>query len=308
MSLRSYFGLLMIVIVGSMIIGCSGGKTPKGHFTADIVIGEGQKTVMGQFYSQGSRYRIAMKPGAINMVLIVDQTADQTFFVAPGQKSYRLLESNSPAIKRLDPFQAFKYAALEGTTRKEGTETIAGFECEKIVVSDGGKDLMIKWLAPGMAQPIKIAELEDVGDHYMELSNIEFIAVDDSLFEIPSNYEESILSASTSESETSFTTKTVVAPVKTPVKSGEELRVSVNPEDKIFIRFKSMAQQGESVCRVIFYENGREISSDVVGSVGYRTVTLKKLGASTKNTWEAPADEVALRILRGMMLLEVRKP
>lgn len=314
MRLRSYFGLLLMAIIGSMIIGCGSGETPAGHFTADIVIGEGQRTMTGRFYSQGPRYRMEMNIGEVEAVVIVDEDSEQTYMISPSEKSFRRFKNDTPASRKSNPFQTAKFAALEGTIRNMGIDTIAGLACEKFTISKDGQDVIIQWLAPGLSQPLKIMEAEGTGNHFMNLSNIEIKPVDNSLFDIPADYIEidqtksQQPAADSLPAATSFKTQTAVAPVKTPVGRGQELRVSVNPEDKIFIRFKNMLQQGESECMVIFYQNGKEIGSDIVGSVGYRSVVLKKWGVATNNTWDAPADEVALRVLRGMMLLEVRKP
>lgn len=84
------------------------------------------------------------------------------------------------------------------------------------------------------------------------------------------------------------------------VSAGSVFRKKIVPGQKIDVRMVNTAA-GESVCRLTFLKDGRELSPELIGNENYRTFILKKEGNFEKRTYSPQGDEILIKVSKGEM-------
>lgn len=317
MYLKICVGMVLLFVTLLAIAGCGTERasTPQ-KFKADVEILFGGQTISGQLWVDGSKYRVDILTAEPPLAILVDSEVDSSWIVNPKIGQYQVIASNSEISRKKDPFQGLKYIMEIGESANLGTEKYEGFDCEKILIKMNDRDLMTQWFALSLGFPIKIVD-HTRPNTSIEVKNISREDFDENTFILPSKFIRVDAEQNTRE-ETSFidTLPPVAgeniigrqAPVLENVKAGYELRVKTDPSKSVYVRFKNTGQM-PAECYIRFLKDGEEITGQKVGTASYRNVTLEKSGLATNNTWDQPgADETVIRILRGMMSLEVKHP
>jgi hypothetical protein len=106
----------------------------------------------------------------------------------PETKSY--MEMNSLA-ETAGAVTSDERLAKIGTKEQVGTETVSGYECDKLIITyhDTSKGASTQWVSKKLKYPLKFVYKNGAMDIQSELSNIEEVSLDDSLFKIPSGYK-----------------------------------------------------------------------------------------------------------------------
>ncbi len=186
-----YRKLLTMLVAGVVLmVGlnmCSGG--PKGdEFTATMIQSDGTQSLESKFLLKGNKYRMEMNQDGQNLVVVVDQDAGKTWVISVDDGRYMEMANQDPVSLMNDPFQGLKYATSIGEAENQGTETVAGMTCDKILISANGEDMMTQWVSQEMNFPVKIVN-HVIGGFEMELSNIKSESVAADLFVLPEGLE-----------------------------------------------------------------------------------------------------------------------
>jgi hypothetical protein len=178
--------LLSIAVAVLLIAGISAAQA--SEFTADILESKaGKKTQESRLYAKNSKYRMTVQEEDLKLHLIVDEKTGTTTVLSPKDKQY--MEVKNTYFRSMDsnPVQSFRHHAQNYDSRELGQETFKGFDCTKVLVQAGDRDLFTAWIAGELDFPVKI--LFHIGEGMaMELDNIKQGPVDPSMFAVPEGY------------------------------------------------------------------------------------------------------------------------
>ncbi len=291
------------------------------QFTADMVETKDGKTHTSKLSVLSHRYAIEFEEGGQSGKVTVDQVKNVTRIFMPSEKTFIKMRSDSMRSLMNDPIQAFREAAKRYTVAKEGTETVAGYVCEKLVLRGQGQKLMTEWVAKDLGFPVKIVTRGNQ-PWTMELKNIRRVGVSPNLFKVPPDYTKvdsmkagpkksaaGAVAAGAAPVLTSAVTGT--APLGRRLGPGGELRVTVAGDRPVKVLLKNLSD-GESVATVLPFRDGKRVES-----IGVTPATLKRRsetwdrdfnGAFTLKTSPSfRVDEVVVRTERGRVLASVEQ-
>jgi len=178
---------------GALSTACGGGQSGrKVSFSADqiTILGTGGRKIRSRFYWAPGKLRIETKspgrPGG-DLVTIVRKDPGRAWIVLPAMKQYHEISLSQVGSAQL----VFK-PAPDQIVEKLGTETVAGYRCEKLVVRGGGPEgnaaaPATMWVSAAFPVPLKIRTAR--GD-VTEYHNIEVGPQPAELFELPQGYTE----------------------------------------------------------------------------------------------------------------------
>lgn len=153
------------------------------EFSADMVTKGGGQEMTGKVFVKGQKIRQEFGgSGADAMISIVRMDRKVTWVLMPQEKTYMempMKESpEDPAlIEKADPAKV----------KRLGKETVNGFVCEKIQVTE--KDAVFtQWLSMELGWPIKGEGASPEGSTSFEYKNIRKGGVSDILFDVPAGY------------------------------------------------------------------------------------------------------------------------
>jgi len=109
------------------------------------------------------------------------------------------------------------------------------------------------------------------------------------------------------EGTVAFTVEQVELGFGQTVLAGRSQKVPVEPGREIIMRLVNM-DDSESTCMVTLSKDGARLEGDTVGPVSFRTVTLRTRHASERRTYNVNADEIAVEVQKGQMLINIRQP
>lgn len=184
---RKFSILLLVIASGLVLCGCGGEEPPTDQFTADLVQTAGELTTTGKIFVRSGDYRMDIQEGGQPLTVIVDQLARTTTITAPLEQIYSEIPVDHPASVMNDPFQGLQYSLTLGEIKPEGTEMVAGYECDKSGVFDGERRAMTQWHSPKLNFPLKIV-MHGKTEKVVELQNIQPGEVPDSLFRVPADF------------------------------------------------------------------------------------------------------------------------
>ena len=218
--------------------------------TAKIFVGDGQ-------------YRMDLhvqdKRGRGNPIIIVDRKAGRTLLLDAKTKTYEEAKNFTFRAYMLDPFQSVE--TLERTVEKKtaGTETLAGYVCDKYEYFDGSAKLAEVWYSRELQFPIKIHIVSgrgegsinvktNIGDTRVELRNIKEGPVDPGLFRIPEGYArakrpEALKKKAAASLPSVSGMEKGTSPWGRRITQGGEIRVKVDPERPCKISLTNLADQ-----------------------------------------------------------------
>ncbi len=285
------------------------------EFTADMVEVRGKTTRTSKLSVMGHNYAIEFEEEGQRGKVTVDQAKGVTRVFMPSEKKFVKMASDSMQSLLNDPVQAFKEATRRYTVAKQGTETIGGYLCDKLVLSSQGQKLMTEWVAKDLSFPVRIVT-HGKTPWTMELKNIQTGAVSPDLFKVPADYTK-VDKASAGSKKAAAPQSALTSPVKGTVPMGRrlgaggEMRVTVAGDRAMKVSLKNLAK-GESVVRVLPFRDGKQVES-----IGVNPTTLKNLYATWDRDFNSPStlemsasfrvDEVVVRAEKGLVLARVEQ-
>ncbi len=240
------------------------------QFTADMVETRGKTTKTSRLSVMGHRYAIQFEEQGQRGKVTVDQAKNVTRIFMPSEKKFIKMRSDSMQSLMNDPIQAFREASKRYAVAKEGTETVAGYVCEKLVLSGQGQKLMTEWVARDLGFPVKIVT-HGKEPWTMELKNIKRGGVSPGLFKVPPGYTKVDKMKAGGKKDASLKkdaapatglTSAVkgTAPFGRRLGPGGEMRVALagNRPAKVYVK----NLQGEkTVTSVVPFRNGKKVES-----------------------------------------------
>lgn len=169
---------------GVLAILLAGGTALAAEFSADMAMkGPDGQGMSGKVFVKGQKIRQEFDQDGEKMVTILRMDRKLTWILMVDEKAYMEMKMKESAedpklVEKADPAKV----------KRLGKETVNGFVCEKIQVTD--KDVVItQWLSTELGWPIRgeVKGSEGVSTH--EYKNINKGGVADALFEIPAGFQ-----------------------------------------------------------------------------------------------------------------------
>ncbi len=155
-------------------------------FSAELVETRAGETRTCPFHYQDGSYRFDVVEDGQTRIITVDGATGVMRVLVPSEKVYLEARFEEELSRSINPFNAFSYYRQTEDARLEGTESIGGLECRKVVVSKEGQVIITGWLTRGIGCPVKV---ETQGDaRTVELRNIKHGPQEAELFAVPDGY------------------------------------------------------------------------------------------------------------------------
>jgi outer membrane lipoprotein-sorting protein len=170
-----------------------GGAALASEFSADLTLSGTGMAGQGKVYVKGQKMRQEFGDSAGKMIVILDLDKGYNYMLMPDQKMYMKVKVESKGQGfHPENFVGMQQGNLKSETKKVGTEKIMGYKCDKYLIEFENKQMgtMTMWFATDLGFPVKSEGKGPMGKMVQELSNIKKGAVSDSLFAIPSGYQE----------------------------------------------------------------------------------------------------------------------
>ncbi|MCJ7640466.1 MAG: DUF4412 domain-containing protein [Desulfobacterales bacterium] len=167
-----------------------GALASAAEFSAETTMDRLGRRQKVKVYVKGDRMREEMADlFGQKQVLIADPGKGQTLMLYPETKMYMAIS----AAAALSPVGENEEALKKiGTRRLVGQENVNGYLCDKyeIAFHNTYRGKMMVWIARKLNYPIRMTQVEGppVGTINRELNSIKERRIDDSLFELPSDY------------------------------------------------------------------------------------------------------------------------
>ncbi len=306
--------LSCLTVILTVIFLCTSAQA--AEFTADIFERIFNHDVTGKIYVKDAKYRMDLddKKTGEKPVIIVDRQGGFTRLLNTETKQYQEVKNFTFQAFMVDPFQSLAHWDSVLQKKKVGTESVAGYLCDKYEYYDGTAKLAEAWISRDLKFPLKvfiksgrndvnIKVKTNIGDTTVELNNIREVPVNVALFEIPAGYakaEEPKRPAGKKQVSLSSVSGTVKgkAPWGRRIAAGGEMRVAVNPEQSVQLKVKNLVKE-ESVFTVKAFRQGKAIAVDIP-----ETCSLKRRGQTRELLLglQNKAEEVSVRVEKGLVL------
>jgi hypothetical protein len=194
MKARRWFRRASGVVVSILLLSAVGiVELQAAQFTADLIQSMDLMMTKGRIHVSDSRYRMDLQtPVGPDVVVIVDQAANLTKVLFPMYKAYMEIPSNDHMSLMNDPFQAAENMLTQYSLEEIGSETIAGYSCAKQLILSkseyGDSKIMNRWFCQELGFPLKLEMLMQE-DTFTELSGIKEEPVNESMFQVPADFE-----------------------------------------------------------------------------------------------------------------------
>jgi hypothetical protein len=297
--------LLVFVTIAFFIIPGTSRNGLAASFSADMVTTEKGKSETGKFYMLDHQYRMDVEEDGMKGTILVDRTGGKTRLLIHDKKEYKEMNNNDFFVLISNPFEAYEMMLGKFESRSGGSEKIDGIECDKVILSSEGKDAVTAWVAKPYAFLIRLENHRN-GNTYA-LKNIKEGPMDEAEFQIPAGYskmEDPAEKRAREEAALPFltTTATGTAPWARRIGPSGEMRVAVDPEKKVRIKFENFTED-KSVFSVKGFRAGQPIDLDSQRTIfslrgkGRRDECL--VGAQNQ------AEEISVSVEKGRIIAEV---
>jgi len=163
------------------------------QFTGDMVFNANDQERQFKVYSAEAGYRYDFEERGSKGAVIVKAGSKDVIVLMPDQKMAMINPAGSAMSMNSDPLQAFEKYEDEGTLKEEGEETINGVVCTKSTMwskKNPGQKMYTIWISEMHKFPMKMIDhMEGSEGSEMEMKNVEDWNPDNSLFEIPEDYQ-----------------------------------------------------------------------------------------------------------------------
>jgi len=313
-----FYGCLScLTVILTAIFLCTSAQA--AEFTADIFERIFNHDVTGKIYVKDDKYRMDLldKKTKEKPVITVDRKGGFTRLFNAEIKQYQEIKNFSFQAFMVDPFQSLEKWDSVLQKKKVGTESVAGYVCNKYEYYDGTAKLAEAWVARDLNFPVKmhiksgrsdgsIKVKTNIGDTIVKLSNIKKVSVNATLFEIPAGYakaEKPKRPAGKKPVALSSVSGTVKgkAPWGRRIAVGGEMVAAVNPKQSVRLKVKNLVTE-ESVFTVKAFRQGKAINIDIP-----KTSSLKRKGETRDLLLglQNKAEEVAVRVEKGLVVAMV---
>ena len=271
---------------------------PAAEFQADIRISQPGQPMTGKIYVQDARYRLDLGLEDESILVIVDQDANLSRIYNVSDKEYREMATDDRMSQVMDPFQGLKYSIANGETRATGSETVAGYECDKSIVSMQGQDIMTQWVAGKLQFPLKMVNLLKE-DMFVELSNSQETAVDDGLFALQSGYTKWIHPSKRPIPMPEWAKDLASQPVLTlpfekEMAAGDIARIKVQPAKSVWLKAVASGE-ADAKAKAIPFLKGKPVKNpDMLSNFAQRGVICTRNHETTRE-----ADEIVVHLEEG---------
>lgn len=178
----------LIGLVAIAVLGVWSAPVPAAEFSADLVTKMGPQTTTGKIYVKDKKTRMDTETPQAG-IIILDMASGTSWMLNPDDKTYLEMKGMGAASSAAQ----YDEETVEKMADKKvlGTETIDGYECEKILYTYKDKSLgqTTMWIAKKLSLPIKMIHVGQGMETVTEYKNIQEGGVSDSVFAIPSDYE-----------------------------------------------------------------------------------------------------------------------
>jgi len=158
------------------------------EFRADVEQSREVTVRQGRIWVKDGTYRLEMEqPNGPDLYIIVGAKPGTTQVVLPSYKAYVEMPSDSFMSVMNDPFQSAEVTVKQYAVKKEGKETVQGFNCERQLIHHQESGILHRWIASELGFPIKIEQLLKE-DYYVQLKNIEKRPIPKAQFQVPVGY------------------------------------------------------------------------------------------------------------------------
>lgn len=158
------------------------------EFQADVEQNREVVVSQGRIWVKDGTYRLEMEqPNGPDLYIIVGAKPGTTQVVLPSYKAYVDMPSDSFMSVMNDPFQSAEVTVKQYAVKKEGKDTVQGFNCERQLIHHQGSGILRRWIASELGFPIKIEQLLKE-DYYVQLKNIEKRPIPKVQFQVPAGY------------------------------------------------------------------------------------------------------------------------
>ncbi|NLI96680.1 MAG: DUF4412 domain-containing protein [Synergistaceae bacterium] len=173
-----------ILFVAALVLVLSAALAAAAEFSAEMVMkGPDGQAMNGKVFVKGQKIRQEMQQDGETVVTILRVDRRLSWILMVDEKAYLEMKmresSEDPSlVEKTDPAKV----------RRLGKETVNGFLCEKVQVTDNGT-VVTQWISEELAWPIKGEVKSPKGISSHEYRNIRKGGVSDSLFEIPPGFQ-----------------------------------------------------------------------------------------------------------------------
>ena len=158
------------------------------EFEADVEQNREVVVRQGHVWVKNGTYRLEMEqPNGPDLYIIVGSKPGTTQVVLPSYKAYVEMPSDSFMSVMNDPFQSAEITIKQYTVKKEGNETVRGFNCERQLIHQQGAGILRRWFSSELGFPVKIEQLLKE-DYYVQLKNIEKRPIPKTQLQVPAGY------------------------------------------------------------------------------------------------------------------------
>jgi len=168
---------------GVLAILLAGGTALAAEFSADMVSEGGGQAMTGKVFVKGEKIRQEFDQDGEKMVTILRMDRKLTWILMVDEKAYMEMKMKATAedpklVEKADPAKV----------KRLGKETVNGFICEKIQVTE--KDAIItQWFSEELGWPLKGEVKGKEGTFTHEYKNIRKGGVSEALFEVPAGFQ-----------------------------------------------------------------------------------------------------------------------
>jgi len=185
---------LLMFCAGLITMAAFSGTAEASEFLADVVMKGGMMSGDGKVWVKGQKMRQEMGSGAEKMIIIMDLDQGFQWMLMPDMKMYMKTKIQAKGKGfRPENFVGMQKGPMEAQLKRIGTETVAGYKCEKYLLTFKNKQMgtMTQWFSIKLSYPIKMVNKSDMmGEVITELQNIKKASIRDDLFIVPSDYQE----------------------------------------------------------------------------------------------------------------------
>jgi Ca-activated chloride channel family protein len=303
-----------------LILGLASTDATAASFSARMTTTREGKTQTGTFFLQDQRYRMEVQENGHPVVVIADQAKNRHWIVNVMEANYFKIASDDFSVLSNDPFKTSDYIAAKYGIRSEGTETVAGFSCDRQQAQVQDTKVMTRWYASELDFPIKIIMHQGKQDAVVELTAIAQAPQKSELFIPPAGFkqvEEPGAAAKrkrreAEQQEAALAGLTAVGTGQVPcyvkVAAGGDLRVKLDSRRSAKVEVLNQIKE-ESRVNVLPFRNGQQVQN-----IGVAPWMLRGKGdqqnrdfndSFAQNAKALLVDEVRIQVEQGLVYAAV---
>ena len=296
--------------VALAVLAVSSLSASAAEFKATVSSRTPEKTESFPISVKGSKSRLDRTIDGRQTVIIVDQERDTVQVLDVPERKYAqfpLVSFPAGLLGSLPSIIAVMAAQPGVETKLLGTETVSGYSCEKFAIvskDDPTFTFITYWVSQKLNFPLKI----DVnGGTDVELTKIQEGPVEDTVFQVPSGYT----LAEAPEPPMPDWVRDVPAalvvkpPYQRRMSAGEIIRVKVEAGKEIKVSEEGETEnQTDAQVTAVPFRGGKPTQDP-----SYTTSSASKgiVGTSTFSDTPQEADEIVVRVNKGVVLIGVKQ-